>query len=176
MVLPSISPQDKEIHPVLLSPGKSSTGFTLIEVLIAVGILAIILSLGLFISFDFYRGYSFRAEKSVIVSVLQKARNQALNNISQARHGVRFENSPALRYIIFEGSTYDQNSASNIIINASYGISITNPAPLPFDVIFDQLNGNCISSNCSSGPLAITVSDGVKSYDITINSEGRINW
>src|SRR5438105_2008049 len=78
---------------------KNTAGFTLIEIIIAIAILAIILTLGLFISFDFYKSYAFRSEKNIIVSVLQKARGQALNNINQARHGVSFQSG---QYIIFE--------------------------------------------------------------------------
>src|SRR5439155_93802 len=79
----------------------SENGFTLIEIMIAVGILAIIATLGLFVSFDFYKGYAFRSEKSIVVSTLQKARDESLSNINQTRHGVHFGASP-LQYIIFE--------------------------------------------------------------------------
>ena len=77
--------------------------------------------------------------------------------------------NPNLRYVIFEGLNYDQNNPNNIIIDSSFGISITNPASLPFDVIFDQLSG-------TSSDRTITVNDGTKSYNIIINSEGRITW
>ena len=156
MELPSILRQNK------------SQGFTLVELIITLGILATVFAFGLFISFDFYKNYSFHSEKSTIVSVLQKARGQALNNINQSKHGVHFENTPGLKYIIFEGDTFDADADSNIVINASYNISITSP-PLPFDVIFEQLTGN-------SADQTITVGDGVKSYDISINSFGRIDW
>lgn len=161
----------------MASPNTSprNKGFTLVEILVALALLVIIFSFGLFISFDFYKSYAFGAEKSIIVSVLQKARSQSLNNINQAKHGVRFEKSPGLKYIIFEGSSYDPNNSNNITIGSSFGISITNPV-LSFEVVFDQLSGNCITSNCSTSLLIITVSDGTKSYDITLNSEGRINW
>ena len=170
--------------PSTLNPDRSTLqrGFTIIEILIAIAILVVILGLGLFVAFDFYKSYAFRAEENIITSVLQKARNQSLSNISQVRHGVRFADSP-MRYILFECPTgipqctsYTASSTDNII-NASYGISITHPS-LPFDVIFDQLSGDCITSttfNCSSDN-PVTVSDGSKSYDITINSEGRIDW
>lgn len=157
---------------------KCSHGFTFVEVLIAVALLAIITSFGLFISFDFYKSYAFRSEKSTIVSVLQKARSQSLNNINQTRHGVHFQASP-LQYVIFECSStcvsYPGSSSSDIIIDSSYGISIAPPA-LPFDVVFDQLSGSCVSSNCSTTPLVITANYGAKSYNISVNNEGQIDW
>lgn len=154
-------------------------GFTLLEIIVSIAILALIASLGLFISLDFFKNYSLRSEQNVIVSLLQNARSQSLNNIDQVRHGMHFESIP-LRYILFECpaltpqcGSYIANS-SDLTTHFSYNISITNPV-LPFDVIFDQLSGDCI--NCSS-PVNINISDinGVKNYIITINSEGRIDW
>jgi len=163
--------------------GENSAGFTLIELLIAVVILAAIIGLGLFISFDFYKSYSFHSERNTIVSILKKARSQSLNNINQTRHGVHFEDNSELKYIIFECPTgnpqcnsYTADPAAEIVINSSFGVSIINPSPLPFDIIFDQLSGNCISTICFGPEPTITITDGSKSYDININSEGRIDW
>lgn len=154
----------------------------MIEILIAIAILAIIIGLGLFVGFDFYKSYSFHSEKSVIVSSLQKARNQSLSNINQTRHGVHFEAAPSLKYIIFECPINNPKctdytaSSTDIIISSSYGISIISPSSLPFDVVFDQLSGSCVSPNCLTNPLDITISDGIKSYNVFVNSEGRIDW
>jgi prepilin-type N-terminal cleavage/methylation domain-containing protein len=166
MASPSICPPDK--------------GFTLVEIVIVIAILAVIFSLGMFISFDVYKSYSFRSEKSVILSVLQKARSRALANVNQTRHGVRFESSPA-RYIIFEcplASSQCSNytaSSSDIIVDAARQISFIPPSPnLPFTIIFEQLSGDCV--NCLNPETVIAVSDGVRSYTVTINSEGMISW
>ena|SRR5260221_110150 len=153
------------LHSILRQSRNS--GFTIIEIIITIAILIIILSFGLFISFDFYKNYSFRSERNIIISVLQKARDQSLNNIDQTSHGVHFEANPNLKYTIFEGSSYDQDNQNNLVVNASYGISITSLI-LPFDVIFDQLSG--VSSD-----EIITIYDGFKSYNITVNSEGKID-
>jgi prepilin-type N-terminal cleavage/methylation domain-containing protein len=152
-------------------------GLTLVEIIISIAILTLIASLGLFISMDFFKNYSFRSEKNVIVSILQNARSQSINNIDQVRHGIHFQANP-IKYIEFECpvSTPQCSSYSSLpsefIINSSYNISFSNPT-LPFDIIFDQLNGNCI--NCTS-PINIVVIDGTKQYTININSEGRIDW
>ncbi len=134
---------------------RQNSGFTLIEVLIALVILVVIFSLGLFISFDFYKSISARAEKETIVSVLQKARNLSMNNISQEKHGVRFTANP-LTYTIFP---------DDIVVPLGYGIFITSPA-LPFEVAFDQLSGN-------SQNQTITLNNGEV---ITITNEGKIDW
>src|SRR5258706_4507626 len=90
----------------MASPNTSrqSKGFTLVEIAIVIILLMTIISLGLFISFDFYKNFAFRSEKSTIISILQKARSQSLNNIDEVRHGVHFAASP-LTYIVFECPT-----------------------------------------------------------------------
>lgn len=153
----------------------------MIEFLVAVAIVVTIISLGLFISFDFYKSYAFRSEKNVIVSVLQRARSQSLNNINQTRHGARFDNNDGLKYVIFEcKSTNPQcadyanaDNSKDILFDSSWGISLDSPT-LPFDIIFDQISGNCI--NCSSPNTIITISSGNNHYNININNEGRIDW
>ena len=158
-------------------------GFTLIEIMIAVAILLAILSLGLIISLDFYKSYSFGSEKEVIVSMLQKARSQSLNNINQVRHGVHFENDSGLTYILFEceAATPQCNSyvatAGDIVVHSSFGISLTSPIT-PFDIIFDQLSGDCIISttfDCSN-ENPIIINDENKTDDVRVNKEGAINW
>jgi len=153
-------------------------GFTLIEIIISLGILGLIASLGLLISIDFLRGRSAHSEQETVVSLLERARSESLNNINQVRHGVHFVASP-LRYMEFECNPgvictdySDADTSRDVVVESSYSASITNPT-LPFDVVFDQLNGDCVT--CSS-PQSITINDGVRDYFVTVNSEGQIDW
>ncbi len=154
----------------------------MIEIIVSIGILLLIASIGLFISMDFLRGGSAHSEQDVVVSLLQNARSESINNINQARHGVHFQSSP-LRYTEFECKPTPPNPtcvdyasgadmAKDLLVNSSFNVSITAPA-LPFDIIFNQLNGDCIS--CTS-PVNIKINDGVQDYMININSEGQIDW
>jgi prepilin-type N-terminal cleavage/methylation domain-containing protein len=153
---------------------RSNNGFTLTEILISIGLLALIAALGMFISFDFYRNYSFRSERSVIVSTLQKARSQSMDNIDQVRHGVHF--ADPLQYIVFECKASmpactdysDADNSKDIVITPSFNSSVSG---LPFDIIFDQLDGDLVSSTNS-----IAISDQGNVKNITINSAGRIDW
>ena len=161
---------------------RDKQGMTLVEIIIAISILALVASLGLFLNLDFAKSYNFRSEKNTIVSLLQRARGESLNNINQSRHGVHFQDSP-MKYIIFEcpptppasPCTSYVSSSNDLIISSSYNISIMSPPSpsLPFDIVFEQLNGNCV--NCSS-PITIQVNDASKSYNISVISEGIIDW
>lgn len=124
--------------------------------------MAIIAGLGLFVSMDFYRGYAFRAERSKAVSILEKARSKALNNINQSPHGVKFESG---HYILFQGPSSASASVSeNISIQGSVVFSGLS------EIAFEQLSG---TPNATG---SITLSDIGKNTTIYINSEGGIEW
>jgi Tfp pilus assembly protein FimT len=155
----------------------AQTGFTLLEVLIVIGLLIFLTGLTALMSLDSYRGYSFRGQRDNVISVLQKARGQAMNNVclgstptcSGGRpHGVHFSTD---EYIIFQGASLDdtpENASHDQVISADYPLIFTPAAP---EAVFKQLSGD------ATAPLNFTVSDEFgHSSDITINSEGRISW
>jgi prepilin-type N-terminal cleavage/methylation domain-containing protein len=149
------------------------SGFTLIEILISIGILAVVAGLGLFVSFDVYRHSSFISDERILISVLQKARNQSLNNINQVRHGVHFATSPQ-SFVIFECpsgtpqcTTYTSNPTTDQVIATSRDLIF--PYGVPSDVIFNQLSGD------TTAQTIVLESQGTQ-HSITINSEGSINW
>jgi len=139
-------------------------GFTLIEILIVVGILSILVGLGLFIGNDFYRGYNLRLERSVMVSALQKARNQSMSNIGQSNHGVYLTNDG---FTIFQGPSYAGRSTSSDQIILS-NLSVTHSGLN--EIVFSQLSGQ---SNASG---TITLNNGISSTTINVNYEGAISW
>ncbi len=141
-------------------------GFTLLELLIVIALIAVISTLGLLVGMDFYRTYAFSYERQVVVSALEKARNQALSNINQARHGVYFAGG---NYVIFQGLTYaSRNMAFDQVISASPALSHSGMQ----EVVFSQLSGDAV---VTGSPLQL--SDGLThNVTISINSEGQINW
>jgi len=154
--------------------GERSRGFTLIEVVIVMAIVAILGGLALILNMDNYRGYIFSGERNTIVNVLQKARSQAINNICLGSgctdgkpHGAHFEPG---KYIIFQGTAYDPLSTLNEIIKADSSDIQINPSAA--DVVFSQLSGEV-----SVAPWTITISDSAgHNNTVSVNSEGRISW
>ncbi|MBI5401534.1 prepilin-type N-terminal cleavage/methylation domain-containing protein [Candidatus Wolfebacteria bacterium] len=139
-------------------------GLTLIEILITTAIITVIFSLGLVFGIDFYKNYAFHSERDVIVSVLEKARSQALNNINQKAHGVYFSGA---NYVIFQGNSYvERNPLFDLIIPKSYSVILSGLN----EIVFSRLSGE---SNASG---TITVSGDGRASDISINNEGQINW
>lgn len=149
------------LHSTCLQ-NKKEAGFTLTEILISVGIFIFIMGLGLFLSIDFYRSYLFLTERDMVISILQKARSNAISNINEKRHGVYFDSN---RYILFEGDNY-LTASNTISFEGNQAIKRSGMN----EVVFEQLTGK---ANVTGGDLILK--DNIRpDITISINYEGRI--
>lgn len=141
-------------------------GFTLIEVVVVIGIFVGIISLGLFLSMETFRGTLYRSEVSTIVSVLERARDRAMNNVNQTTWGVCYLGSS---YVIIKGAACVQSSVQDTII-ANPGVAQASGFPSSFPVVqFSQLAGTTTGAT-----IAVRQND--RTQTITINNEGTILW
>ena len=149
---------------------RRNAGLTLIEVLVVMGIVVLLIGLGLLVSMDAYRGYIYRHERLVLVSVLEKARSRAMNNIHQTAWGACYD-SANKQYIIFQDPKAGACAANadDDTIPANPGAIIT-IAPLD-KVVFAQLSGRVLAEQT----VTLTES-GHAPFIITINTEGTIIW
>lgn len=145
--------------------------FTLIEILVVMGMLALIGALTVFVSMDTYRGSSFRSDRDLLVALLQHARAESVHNICAvssctdgASHGVYIG---ATSYTIFQGASYagrvvadDQNFTEDGTVTRA-GAS---------EVVFAALSGTVAAQT------TITLSGDNKTSVITIEPSGRIWW
>jgi prepilin-type N-terminal cleavage/methylation domain-containing protein len=151
-------------------------GFTLIEVVIVIGLIVIIAAFTLVVSLDDYRGYGFRNERDVVVAVLQKARSQAINNMcfgdsctDGVPHGVYF-GTPG-KYVIFQGAGYNPTDEWNeVIVAENNAVSVSGMDR----VTFDRLSGDATIFPPAS-TLVFTDERGKESI-FTIEDNGRISW
>lgn len=153
----------------------NATGFTLLEVLVVIGIMTMLGGFALIVSMDVYRGFAFRTERDMLVSVLYKARNQSMSNvclgagcIDGSPHGVYVSTG---QYVIFQGTSYaTRDTAVDEVIVASNAAASIAPHSLS-EVVFTQLSG--IASPV--GTIGLIDTAGHVSTT-TINSEGQISW
>ncbi len=150
----------------------TNRGFTLIEILVVIGMIAMLGGVALFIDLNSYRGDAFRAERDTLVTLLGQARIDALNNIGEEKHGVAFFPGDAPEsYVVFAGTSYAASSAATRqAFKANYKIQFSPSSPA--EVVFEQLSGN---SNYS-GTITITDPNRSFNYDIAINGEGGFSW
>ena len=139
------------------------TGFTLLEILIVIGIATVLIGFGYLIGFDFYRSQILRSETQTVVSLLRVARSKAMANVNQAPHGFAFRNNT---YVMFQGTSYaSRDSAYDEITGISPLITATGTQ----EVVFSQLSGN-------ANAATVMLSTPAASSTISINNEGRIDW
>ena len=148
---------------ISIANARDQSGFTLLELLIVMGIAVLLGGLGLFLSMDTYRSGNFTAGVDTIVVSLQRSRSRALNNIDESKHGVKILSG---QYVIFEGATYNPLDPKNEVINGRSNFTITGPD----EVVFDQLSGK------SSVDGDILINDGSKIASISLNYEGQIDY
>ena len=66
-----------------MSLSQNTMGFSLIEIVVVMAIVALLFSIGAIVGVDTYKNYTFRSEQGVLVSVLEKARSRSMSNIYQ---------------------------------------------------------------------------------------------
>lgn len=155
----------------LLMPLKNN-GFTLIEVMIVIIILSSFFLIGLFVDQGMYSQKTLQEERSLIVSILQKVRNKALNNIYESGHGLHIEKD---NYIIFRTIPYNESESTNENIPRNNKITITGDPELQdsdneIEIIFTELSGDPINVG------EIKLDDGLEQKYININKRGLIDW
>jgi Tfp pilus assembly protein FimT len=150
-----------------LSISSQNKGFTLIEIVVSIGILMMLFGLGLFMTMDAFRGYTFRSERDTIVSLLEKARSRSMANIAQTSWGVCYI---APDYVIFRGTTCTAGVATNENLSANAAVAAASNFSSTFPVIvFGQLSGTTTAAN-------ITVVEDARTSTISLNHEGTIIW
>lgn len=145
-----------------LEPSHTPRGFTLLEIVIALGLVAIIFSFGQFVGLDLYRAHVFRSDELTLVTLLSKARRASLHRIEGAAHGVRMGDS---LYILFTGASYAaRDQVRDIEFPASQMLSRTGLS----EVVF-TLDGRVNS------PGVIALTSGARTRSIVITREGGID-
>lgn len=162
-------------YPSPASGKKLSLGFTLTEVIIVMGLLAVIAAFGVTINFGAYQSYAFQSERNLLVGLLQKARSQSFNNVclgsnctgGQA-HGVALRPAgQANKYIIFQGPDYSlRDQSQDELFDANSQINVSGLS----EIVFAQLSADANASG------VIDLTDGIRNQSIEINNEGGILW
>lgn len=143
-------------------------GFTLVEIMVVIAIMAMLFGIGLFMSFDFYRFYLLSSERDIAVGALEKARSRALANFFETSHGVHVDQD---NYWIFRGSVYVAGASTNEKIPGNTSVQKSGIT----DIVFDELTG--VPTPACTPECLLTLTEGARPpKTISINNEGRINW
>ncbi len=148
---------------------KYKSGLTLTELLIVLGIMALLVTIfmGTFISFR--RSQALVMDTDTVVSLLRQARNQTLSSKNSLSYGVHFT---APKVTIFTGPTYDVNAPDNQDFVLSSGdtvltISLNGGGS---DVVFTRLTGE----TSQNGTVVISSTGISRTKTVTIYKTGLV--
>ena len=144
-------------------------GFSLIEILVVIGMLAIVGSFGLFLSMESFQHSIFKNDRDLLIDALYKARAQSVNNMCFGTcsggqpHGVHIGNGA---YTVFQGLSYTAGDPQNEVTAANPGTTVTGAT----DIVFDRISG-------ITTPVTLTVTSvNGQTSTISVRTEGGIGW
>ncbi|MFH1462511.1 MAG: prepilin-type N-terminal cleavage/methylation domain-containing protein [bacterium] len=143
---------------------KNGAGFTLVELLLVLGILALLMVVSLPLAADFYNNQQFDAQEQGIVQALRRAQSKAMAQELDSQFGVYIAFN---QYILFKGSSYegrDANFDETFDLPGSFQVSGLS------EIVFDKLTG----ATSDTGTVTLTINN--KTEIININEMGRINY
>lgn len=139
-------------------------GLTLVELLVVLSLFALLVSLGLPISWRSYQIYSFQTEYARVARLLMTARSRAMANLEQHSYRVCYDSGahqlrlvPRACHLTDTIETADLSTQIRINQWPSWGIG------------FAQLSGNSLQTT-------VIVADDEHSELITVNDYGGIDW
>ncbi len=116
-----------------------SQGFTLLEVLIVIGIAGILAGITFSTFVSSRKNESFKHDTSGVVELLREARNQTLSSKNASQYGVNFSPTSA---VLFTGATYTAGATSNKTFTLSSGNTLSTSLPGGTTaILFNRLTG-----------------------------------
>lgn len=142
---------------------KNILGFSIVEILIVIGILAVILSITVGVFVQFKNREALDKDIELVKEVLSQAKHLTLNSKDSNQFGVHFNSNSV---VIFIGPVYLFSSSTNQVYNFNsdvvlYGTSLNGGG---VDILFKKLSGSTdndgiitLKSNNASTTKSLTV-------------------
>lgn len=139
-------------------------GFSLLEILVVIAIIAALGAATLPYASRSYKHYVKTVETKNIISVLRRAETMAMANAFESNFGVKFTSSAA---ILFKGNSYATHDAA---YDETYPISNAVSVSAPSEIVFEKITGR------PAAAISLSVSSNGKNQMISVGKEGTIDW
>lgn len=155
---------------------KNNSGFTLVEIIIAVAIISILLGVASSNFFSIKENSDLKNNAQEFVSALKFAQNKAVSSEDNSKYGIYINTqvSPNL-YILFKGDSYASRIPASDQVNFLQDTIEFNSVDLGGgnEMVFDRLTG----ASEESGSISLRVkSNANKSKTVYISGTGAINY
>jgi len=147
-------------------------GFTILEILIALAILAMALTVTFFSFSRFNSSQALDKSADAVISILEEARSRTLSSVGASQYGVELEE---FEVVLFKGATYSLADPNNVItsLNTLVAIRNINLAGGGTSVVFKRLTG----STDEVGTAEIFLKASPTTFrTITISNTGVVEW
>ena len=169
---------------VLASMPIDQKAFTLIELLMVMGLMSALGALALFTSLDVFRGHLYHTDRDLLIAVLDHARAEAMGNMCESggsitctrgvAHGVHIDTSEGVvqRYVVFQGATYDKDDPVNAVMPTSGSLALVMSSRSDISEVIFQPESGLVAD---AGDVVLADNTGRVSTT-TIGDEGQIFW
>lgn len=151
-----------------LSPKR---GFTLLEILLVIGVLVVIAAMSRDFYGSFVGGAQLDENASTIIYDIRNTRDKAMNGQDDRLWGIHFVNGGADYYETFSSPTNysDPAKAVNVTSYLKTGITFSYPSEgQNVDIIFSKIGG-------TTTPANILIQAGISTRTISIKGQGLVN-
>ncbi|KKS82843.1 MAG: Carbohydrate-binding CenC domain protein [Candidatus Wolfebacteria bacterium GW2011_GWC1_43_10] len=162
---------------------RSHKSFTLVELLIAVGIIGVLATVGIINIASYRSKHSFDLDIESITGALRNTQYRSIAQESGQGWSIRFTNSTTTDdyFEIFPGTTY---SASSVVVrgNLSYASEVTNPAAgFSKTVSFSAISGKPVSAQViavkqKAGPAVASIFAGLGGQVSNLQESGLVGY
>jgi|SRR5579859_160302 len=153
---------------------RKSAGFTLIEILVVVGIFLVSFSIA---ALTIYQPQGKASLSTTVVSLVSDLQHQQLKSMlgesegatTAQTFGIHFESAT---YTLFRGSTYSSSDSDNFVVNLGQNVIFSNVTFPSSQVVFNRLNGEV--SGFNTGQASVTIQNTVSNEQqtVTLNKYG----
>lgn len=153
---------------------KKQSGFTLMEVIVVMGILAVLFRLSTVNLLGLERRPKLTATMEILVSDLQSQQLKAMQKegaggSSAANYGIHFETG---RYILFGGTSYNPLDAANVPITLPEAIQIASVTFPSGSVVFASGSGEVVGFISGSNAITLLQTQNQEQETLKLNRYG----
>lgn len=160
---------------------KDSRGFTIIELLLIMGITSILIGLVTINLLRVQHNTSVSAATDTLIADMKgqqvKAMNGASNGTAGDSYGIYFDPVNHNKYVLFHGTTYVSNDSANFPVALDTNIFLTSTFPLVSGnsvVAFSQLSGEVAGFIANKNTIILKNNAGNEQLTITLNKYGVV--
>lgn len=146
----------------------SRAGFTLIETLMVIGIIAVVSSFGGLILSNLAQNTVSVASEATLTADLRQQQLKSQQGFAGTAHGIAFGSG---EYVLFQGTSYDQDDPTNQVFQLEEQLTIS--TTLPGNVLlFAALSGEPVGISEVTDQITVMNSSTGDSFTIEINPLG----